>query len=86
MCLYATLAQTRPFAQLLRKCMLPFMLRCFVDEESLRAGEHAPQAMDAAARSTQIAVVLLSEEFFQKEAPQRELRCFLEGVSRAEQW
>ena len=71
--------EDKAFARLLREHMLPFSLRCFVDEDSLRIGQHALQAMEAAVRSTQIAVVLLSEEFFQREAPQQELRWFLEG-------
>ena len=71
--------EDKAFARLLRERMLPLTFRCFVDEDSLRVGERAPQAMQAAVRSTQIAVVLLCEEFFQKEAPQRELRWFLEG-------
>ena len=54
-------------------------LRCFLDEVSLQEGCDAPVAMEAAVRSTQIAVVLLSEEFFVKTWPQRELRWFLEG-------
>ena len=66
--------EDKAFARLLRENMLPHSLRCFVDEDSLRIGVHAPQAMEAAIRSTQIAVVLLCEEFFQKEAPQQELR------------
>ena len=66
------------FARLLRKYMLPLGLRCFVDEDSLHPGDHACQAMEAAIRSTHVAVVLLCEEFFQQEAPQRELRWFLE--------
>lgn len=45
----------------------------------MREGCDAPVAMEAAVRSTQIAVVLLSEEFFIKTWPQRELRWFLEG-------
>ena len=54
-------------------------LRCFLDEVSLMEGCDASVAMEAAVRSTQIAVVLLSEEFFAKTWPQRELRWFLEG-------
>ena len=71
--------EDKAFARLLREHMLPHSLRCFVDEDSLRIGQHAPQAMEAAVRSTQIAVVLLCEEFFQREAPLQELRWFLEG-------
>ena len=54
-------------------------LRCFLDDMSLRVGCDASVAMEAAARSTQVAVLLLSEEFFTKEWPKRELRWFLEG-------
>ena len=69
--------EDKAFARLLRKRMLPLGLRCFVDEDSLRKGERAPPAMQTAVRSTHIAVVLLCEEFFQKEAPQNELHWFL---------
>lgn len=54
-------------------------LRCFLDDISLRVGCNAPVAMEAAVRSTQIAVLLLSEEFFSKDWPQRELRWLLAG-------
>ena len=53
-------------------------LRSFLDETSLHVGGDAPAAMKAAVHSSQIAVVLLSEEFFKKTWPQRELRWFLE--------
>ena len=74
--------EDKVFARALRQHMLPFSLRCFVDEDSLPIAQHALQAMEAAVRSTQIAVVLLSEEFFQREAPLQELRWFLEGYKQ----
>ena len=52
---------------------LPQKLRCFVDEESLLPGDRAPRAMEAAAHRCQVAVVLLCEQFFCNEAPQKEL-------------
>ena len=42
----------------------------------------ASMAMEAAAQSTHIGVVLLCEENFQREAPQRELRWFLDGCKQ----
>ena len=71
--------EEKPFAQLLRNCLNGLGLRCFVDEDDLRVADNAQQAMDAALRTTHIAVVLLCEEFFQKEAPQEELRQILIG-------
>ena len=73
----------KPFARALYRRMLSLGLRCLVDEDSLPAGEHAPQAMEAAIRSTHIAVVLLCEEFFHREAPQQELRWFLDGCKQS---
>ena len=70
--------EDKPLARLLRKQMLALGLRCFVDEDSLMSDDN-PAAMEAAVRSTQIAVVLLSEQFFIREAPQRELRWFVGG-------
>lgn len=70
--------EEKPFAGLLRESLQKLGLRCFVDEEDLRVADNAQRAMDAALRRTHIAVVLLCEEFFQKEAPQRELRQILD--------
>ena len=66
----------KPFARALRRRM-PQGLRCFVDEDSLIPGDPAPEVMKAAARKTQIAVVLLCGQFFCNEAPQEELRWIL---------
>ena len=66
------------FAQMLREAM-PVGLRCFVDENSLLRARHAPSAMEDAVHDTHIAVVLLCEEFFEREAPQQELRWFLKS-------
>ena len=63
---------------MLREAMPP-KLRCFVDEDSLLRARHAPSAMEDAVLSTQIAVVLLCEEFFEREAPQQELRWILKN-------
>ena len=52
---------------------LPAELRCFVDEQSLLVGDHATVCMEDAVKTTQIAVVLLSHEFFCREDPQKEL-------------
>ena len=60
------------------KARLPDELRCFVDEESLLVGDHAPVCMEDAVKSTQIAVVLLCREFFRREDPQKELGWILE--------
>ena len=68
------------FAHLLCDCLLSLNLRCFMDEDTLRSGKDPPQTMEAAVRSTQLAVVLLSEEFFTKKQPQLELRWFLGGA------
>jgi hypothetical protein len=59
--------------QVLRKRLVRLGLRAFLDKPSLAVGESAPQALEAAVRSTRIAVVLLCEEVFQKAWPQREL-------------
>ena len=67
----------KPFARMLRDAMLPYGLRCFVDEDSLKMACDAPSTMDHAVRNTQIAVVLLCKEFFNREAPQEELKLFL---------
>ena len=71
--------QDKSFGRSLHRCLQHVGLRCFLDELSLPGGCYAPVAMEAAVRSTQIAVVLLSEEFFAKTWPRRELRWFLEG-------
>ena len=71
--------QDKRFGRSLHRRLKHVGLRCFLDEVSLQEGCDAPVAMEAAVRSTQIAVVLLSEEFFAKTWPQRELRWFLEG-------
>ena len=70
------------FARLLGDRLRVLNLRCFVDEDSLPAGGNAVEALEAAARSAHIAVVLLSEEFFQRDAPQQELRWFLDGCKQ----
>ena len=69
--------EDKAFARLLRERMLRLGVRCFVDEEDLGSGKQGPQ-LEAAVRSTHIAVVLLCEEFFQRKSPQHELRWFLE--------
>ena len=71
--------EDKPFARMLRNSLQGTCLRCFVDEDDLHVGDNAPEAMDAAVRTTQIAVILLCKEFFQRRAPQQELRQFLEG-------
>ena len=65
------------FAQSLRDQLLP--LRVLVCEDSPSTCTDALQAVEAAVRSTFVAVVLLCEELFQEAAPLRELRWFLEG-------
>ena len=65
--------------QVLHKRLLRLGLRAFLDERSLVIGESAPQALEAAVRTTRMAVVLLCEEFFQKIWPQRELAWFLDA-------
>ena len=67
----------KDFARLLGKKMRDIGLRCFVDEDSLRIGGNAHEDMQAAAKSTHIAVVLLCKEFFKRDAPKRELGWFL---------
>ena len=71
--------EDKPFARMLRNSLHKLGLRCFVDEDDLLVGDNAPLAMDAAVRTAHIAVILLCEEFFQKKAPQQELRQFLKG-------
>lgn len=74
----------KAFARMLHDELVSFKFRCFVDEESLRIGGKAYEAMEAAVRSTYIAIVLLCEEFFHsdREAPQRELRWFLDDCKQ----
>ena len=67
----------KPFALALEK-RLPSQLRCFIDKTSLLVGDHATLCMEDAAKSTQIAVVLLSRAFFSREDPKRELGWILE--------
>ena len=70
----------KPFATLLHKRLglHGLGLRVFLDKPSLVIGDIGPKALEAAVKTTQVAVVLLSEEFFQKEWPQHELRWFLQ--------
>lgn len=70
------------FARMLREAMLTHGVRCFVDEDSLPMAGDAQSAMDAAVLTTHIAVVLLCEEFFERDAPQQELRTFLKNYPR----
>lgn len=71
--------EDKAFGRCLYRRLVRIGLRSFLDEESLRVGGDAPAAMEAAVHSSQLAVVLLSEEFFRKPCPQQELRWFLEG-------
>ena len=73
----------KAFARLLGDKLRLLGLRCFVDEDSLPAGGKASEAMEAAARTTHIAVVLLCREFFVKKAPKQELRWFLHGCDQS---
>ena len=66
------------FGQRLHERLLQHGLRAFLDQESLVVGMAAPQSLEEAVKATQIAVVLLSEQFFAKAWPKRELRWFLE--------
>ena len=75
-------AEDRPFARLLCKQLLVLGLRCFADEDDLHVDDNAASAMEAAMRSTHVAVLLLSEQFFTRKAPLQELRWFLDGCSR----
>ena len=72
----------KPFARALAR-RIPKDLRWFVDEDSLTPGSRAPWRMEAAARTSQIAVVLLSKRFFRNAAPQKELRWILENVEES---
>ena len=68
----------KAFALSLRDQLLP--LRVLLYEDSLCFdGRTALQQVEAAVRSTFIAVVLLCEEVFQEGGPLQELRWFLEG-------
>ena len=68
------------FALALSKRLRP-LLRCFVDESSLPPGAHAPPTMKDAVDCCQIAIVLLSNEFFRRVAPKEELGWILEHWS-----
>ena len=70
--------EDKPFATLLHERLGKLRLRSFLDEASLAIGDCASDALEAAVKATQVAVVLLCEEFFRKEWPQRELRWFLQ--------
>ena len=70
----------KPFALALSK-RLPAELRCFVDEQSLNAGDCAPECMEDACKKAQIAVVLLSRAFFSTEHPCQELRWILDNCA-----
>ena len=74
--------QDKRFGRGLHRRVEQVGLRCFLDDMSLRVGCDAAVAMQAAAQSTQVAVLLLSEEFFTKEWPQRELRWFWMVIKR----
>ena len=71
--------EDKDFGRCLHWRLLRAGLRSFLDEASLRMGGNAPATMKAAVHKTQIAVVLLSEEFFRKSCPQQELGWFLES-------
>ena len=71
--------EDKAFGRCLHRRLVRIGLRSFLDEESLRVGGDAPAAMEAAVHSSQLAVVLLSEEFFRKPCPKQELRWFLQG-------
>lgn len=66
------------FAQSLRDQLLPLRVLLYEDSPSFD-GRTALQQVEAAVRSTFIAVVLLCEEVFQEGGPLQELRWFLEG-------
>ena len=68
----------KPIARLLGHELDDIGVRCFVDEDSLKGGDDAPHIMQKALESSQIAVVLLSVEFFKSEYTKDELRCILE--------
>lgn len=70
--------EEKPFARLLRNSLQKLGLRCFVDEDDLRVADNAQRAMDAALLTTHSAVILLCHDFFQKEAPHKELRQILD--------
>ena len=76
------MGKNKLFARLLHERLVNLGLRSFLDEASLAIGDSASgtleaHATEAAVKATQVAIVLLCEEFFQKEWPQRELRWFL---------
>ena len=70
--------EDKPFAMLLHDRLGKLGLRTFLDEASLEIGYSAAEALEAAVKATHVAVVLLCEEFFQKEWPRRELGWFLQ--------
>lgn len=70
--------EDKPFAKLLHGRLKELRLRTFLDDDSLAVGDNASDALEAAVKATQVAVVLLCEDFFQKAWPQRELRWFLQ--------
>ena len=49
-------------------------LRSFCDEEDLLSDSAVPQSLETAVKSTQVAVVLFSEELFQSKGPLQDLR------------
>ena len=58
--------EDKPFAALLHDRLGELGLRSFLDEASLAIGDTASDALEAAVKATQVAVVLLCEEFFQR--------------------
>ena len=71
--------EDKSFGLCLHRLLEQTGLRSFLDDKSLPVGGDASAAMEAAAKSSQLAVVLLSEEFFKKSWPQQELHWFLES-------
>jgi hypothetical protein len=65
----------KPFARavkyVLERC---WQLRIFLDDESLEPGTSSREAMDHAMNHSQLALILYSHEFFQREATIGELR------------
>ena len=62
--------EDKQFGLCLHQRLLQHGLRSFLDKESLFVGTVVPQSLEYAVKSTQIAVVLLSEVFFLKKWPQ----------------
>ena len=77
--------EDKPFGLCLHQRLEQFGLRSFLDQKSLLGGSDSPLMLEVAVKSSYIAVVLLSEEFFAKPWPQRELRLFLKGRSAMRQ-